>query len=44
MVITVDDSPTLAEEIFYSATVISAQPDPDPGNNVLTQAIPLWTR
>jgi uncharacterized repeat protein (TIGR01451 family) len=39
IVIAVDDSLPRGEEIFYSASVISEQPDPDPANNVLTQQL-----
>jgi uncharacterized repeat protein (TIGR01451 family) len=41
VVVAVDDSLPRGENIFYSASVISEQPDPDPANNVLTQAIPI---
>jgi uncharacterized repeat protein (TIGR01451 family) len=39
IVVVVDDSLPRVEEILCSARVISEQPDPDPGNNVLTQQV-----
>jgi uncharacterized repeat protein (TIGR01451 family) len=39
--VVVDESLTLVEEIFHSARVVAEQADPNPGNNELTQIIPL---
>jgi uncharacterized repeat protein (TIGR01451 family) len=41
VVVTVNDSLARDEDVFYSASVISEQPDPNSANNVLTQAIPI---
>ncbi len=41
IVVAVDDSLTLLEEIFHSARVVAEQADPNPGNNELTQIIPV---
>jgi len=43
IVVAVDESLTasLAEEIFHSASVTAEQADPNPGNNALTEPIPV---
>jgi hypothetical protein len=45
IVVAVDELLTaaLAEEIFHSASVTAKQVDPNPGNNALTESIPVST-
>ena len=41
MIVAVDESLTLVEEILHSARVVAEQADPNPDNNELTQTIPV---
>jgi uncharacterized repeat protein (TIGR01451 family) len=44
IVVAMDESLALAKELSHSARVVTVQADPNPGNNVLTESIPVSSR